>query len=72
MNKNVNTSEIKTDVLIVEDSPTQAADIKYLLESYQFTAVVAQNGLKALDWLSKNRPLLVISDILMPEMNGFD
>jgi len=72
MNKNVNTSEIKTDVLIVEDSPTQAADIKYLLESYQFTAVVAQNGLKALDWLSKNRPLLVISDILMPEMNGFE
>ena len=72
MEKNVKTSESKTDILIVEDSPTQAADIKYLLESYQFTVMVAQNGLEALVWLSKNIPLLIISDIVMPGMNGFE
>ena len=60
------------EILIVEDSPTQAEEIKYLLESYQFSSVVRQNGLEALDWLSSNRPLLVISDIVMPEMNGFE
>ena len=62
MKTNVKTSESKTDILIVEDSPTQASDIKYLLESYQFTVMVTQNGLEALDWLSKNTPLLIISD----------
>jgi two-component system, sensor histidine kinase and response regulator len=72
MKTNVKTSESKTDILIVEDSPTQAADIKYLLESYQFTVMIAQNGLEALGWLSNNTPLLVISDIVMPGMNGFD
>lgn len=72
MKTNVKTSESKTDILIVEDSPTQASDIKYLLESYQFTVMIAQNGLEALGWLSNNTPLLVISDIVMPGMNGFD
>jgi DNA-binding response OmpR family regulator len=72
MKTNVKTSESKTDILIVEDSPTQAADIKYLLESYQFTVMISQNGLEALDWLSNNTPLMVISDIIMPVMNGFD
>jgi response regulator RpfG family c-di-GMP phosphodiesterase len=72
MNKNVSTNENKTDILIVEDSPIQAADIKYLLESYQFTVMIAQNGLQALVWLSKNIPLLVISNIVMPGMNGFE
>jgi len=72
MNKNERTSESMTDILIVEDSPTQAAQIKYLLESYQFSSMVTQNGLEALNWLSTNRPLLVISDIVMPIMNGFE
>jgi serine phosphatase RsbU (regulator of sigma subunit) len=60
------------DILIVEDSSTQADEIKFMLEGYQFSSTVAQNGLEALDWLSVNRPLLVISDIVMPKMNGFE
>jgi DNA-binding response OmpR family regulator len=72
MNKNEKTLESSTDILIVEDSPTQAAQIKYLLESYQFSVAVAQNGMEALDWLSRKTPLLVISDIVMPVMNGFE
>jgi DNA-binding response OmpR family regulator len=72
MDKNERTSESNTDILIVEDSPTQAAQIKYLLESYQFSVVVTQNGMEAMEWLSRNSPLLVISDILMPVMNGFE
>jgi len=72
MSKNGQTSEGTTDILIVEDSPTQAAQIKYLLESYQFSASIAQDGLEALKSLSKNLPSLVISDIVMPEMDGFE
>ena len=34
--------------------------------------MISQNGLEALDWLSKNTTLMVISDIVMPLMNGFE
>jgi len=72
MSKKVKTSGSTTDILIAEDSPTQAAQIKYLLESYHYNVVVTQNGLQALNWLSDHKPSLVISDIVMPEMNGFE
>ncbi len=61
-----------TEILIVEDSPTQAAQIKYLLESHHYKAKVTRDGQQALVWLSKHKPSLVISDIVMPEMNGFE
>jgi DNA-binding response OmpR family regulator len=61
-----------TNILIVEDSLTQAGQIKYLLEYNQFEVVVAYNGQEALTWLSQNEPSLIISDILMPVMGGFE
>ncbi|MGD0581692.1 MAG: response regulator [Bacteroidales bacterium] len=72
MSKKVKTSDNISDILIVEDSATQAARIKYLLESYNYKVEVAENGQKAMELLSKHRPSLVISDIVMPEMNGFE
>lgn len=60
------------EILIVEDSLTQATQIKHLLESNHYKVSVAQNGKQALDKLSKHKPSLVISDILMPEINGYE
>jgi hypothetical protein len=72
MRKKIKNSDFVADILIVEDSPTQAARIKYLLESQHYKAEVTRNGQQALVWLSKHEPSLVISDIVMPEMNGFE
>jgi len=72
MSKKINISDKVTDILIVEDSPTQAAQIKHLLESYNYKAEVTRDGQQALHWLSEHKPSLVISDIVMPEMNGFE
>jgi signal transduction histidine kinase/PleD family two-component response regulator len=72
MSKKNKTANNMTDILIVEDSATQAAQIKYLLESHHYKVEVAQNGQQALVWLSKHKPSLVISDIVMPEINGFE
>ena len=72
MSKKIKTSDNVTDILIVEDSATQAAQIKYLLESYHYKVEVTRDGQQALIWLSEHKPSLVISDIVMPEMNGFE
>jgi len=72
MSKKVKIPVDVTEILIVEDSPTQAARIKYLLESHHYKAEVTRDGQQALVWLSKHKPSLVISDIVMPEMNGFE
>jgi PAS domain S-box-containing protein len=62
----------KAEILLVEDSHTQAEQIRHLLESQYYKVSVTQNGKQAMDWLSKHKPALVISDIVMPEMNGFE
>ena len=65
---------IKTgaDILIVEDSSTQALLLKRLLEKTGYTAQVADNGIEAMARLEGYRPDLIISDVVMPEMDGFE
>ena len=59
-------------ILVVEDSPTQAIKLQYLLEKSGYRVIMAQNGRVALEKLETEIPSLVISDIVMPEMNGFE
>lgn len=56
----------------MEDSPTQAEQLKYLLEARGYTVAVAANGKEGLDAARKNRPTLILSDILMPVMDGYE
>ncbi len=62
----------KGSILIVEDSPTQSMYLKFLLEEKGYTVHVARNGLEGLDTASKIRPQLIISDVMMPEMTGYE
>ena len=58
-------------ILVVEDSLTQAERLRYILEMEGYQVSVAHNGKEALSLISKNRPTAVISDIVMPEMDGY-
>src|SRR5512138_625660 len=60
------------EILIVEDSPTQAKYLEELLKAYGYRAFVTKNGSEALDHILAHGTDLVISDILMPEMDGFE
>ena len=60
-----------TEILIVEDSSTQAEKLKYILEENGFHVFVAYNGKEAFGLLGKHKPAVVISDVLMPEMDGY-
>jgi len=59
-------------ILIVDDSPTQAKLLEQVLRSHGYGVSVAKNGAEALQQILANPPELVISDILMPEMDGFE
>jgi len=64
--------ETLIDILIVEDSPTQLLYLQQLLETENYKLAMTGNGKEALDFLSKAKTKLVISDVVMPEMNGYD
>jgi two-component system sensor histidine kinase/response regulator len=61
-----------SQILIVEDSPTQAEQLKYILEEHDFRVAVARNGSEALDAILNIKPTLVITDITMPGMDGYE
>lgn len=60
------------DILIVEDNPVNQKLIAFLLARANYTYEVAENGLVALERLRKSSFRLVLMDMMMPVMNGFD
>lgn len=59
-------------ILMAEDSRTQAAQIKKMLEDEAFEVAVARNGAEALGMMGEVHPDLVLTDMEMPEMNGLE
>ncbi|MCK6425093.1 MAG: Hpt domain-containing protein [Burkholderiaceae bacterium] len=59
-------------VLVVDDSLTVRRITKRLLEREGYRVALAKDGLEALDLLGGERPAVVLSDIEMPRMDGFD
>jgi twitching motility two-component system response regulator PilH len=59
-------------VLVVEDSVTQREMIRDLLNGSGLTVTVASDGVEALEQIQGNRPDLVVLDIVMPRMNGYE
>jgi len=59
-------------VLVVEDSPTQARLLRLILEAEGFTVDVAEDGPAALARLAAASFDLVVSDVLMPGLTGFE
>lgn len=64
--------ETPVHILIVEDSATQAEQLRYILEQHGYDATVARNGREALEAIQRQIPTLIISDVVMPEMDGYD
>ena len=62
----------EVNLLIVEDSPTQAVAIQYLLEEEGYKVSMAVDGEQALAMLKEITPDIIISDIVMPKMNGYE
>ncbi|CAN5827262.1 response regulator transcription factor [soil metagenome] len=59
-------------ILVVEDEPTIADALKYALEREGFCVEVAADGRQALQRFRSNPPMLVLLDLMLPEMPGLD
>jgi len=59
-------------ILIIEDSLTQALRLQDSLEKHNYETKIANNGKAGLDLLIEHPYTLVISDIIMPEMDGYE
>jgi signal transduction histidine kinase/CheY-like chemotaxis protein len=58
-------------ILIVDDSLTQLMVLQDVLSSSGYLVETAQNGLQAISMVYTSPPDLILSDILMPELNGY-
>ncbi|MDP9291392.1 MAG: fused response regulator/phosphatase [Verrucomicrobiota bacterium] len=72
MDTDGNPSCDSVDILIVEDSPTQARKLQHILARHDHRIVIARDGEEALRALHERQPRMVISDINMPRMDGYE
>lgn len=68
--KNINLS--KHTVLAVDDIPMNLLLISKILSRLNITISTATNGREALEFIEKNKPSLVLLDLMMPEIDGYE
>ena len=59
-------------ILLVEDEPALMEIVSHILESEGYRVVQANGADSALSALPETRPDLIISDVMMPQMSGFE
>jgi two-component system, OmpR family, alkaline phosphatase synthesis response regulator PhoP len=59
-------------ILIVDDEPSIVVPLEFLLKREGYEVAVAEDGRAALDALDRRAPDLVILDVMLPKMSGFD
>lgn len=67
-----NASIVMSKILVVDDDRTFRLILKRYLERQGYTVEEVSSGIAALQQFEKESPDLVVSDILMPEMDGFE
>ena len=62
----------KKQILIVDDEPAWLKSVTHVLQKLGYQVKAVQSAAEALALLVKYRPDLIVSDLRMPDMNGFD
>lgn len=58
-------------ILVVDDSPTQLQGVVKILQKYGHEVLTAENGDRAVDRAQADLPDLILMDVVMPGLNGF-
>jgi chemosensory pili system protein ChpA (sensor histidine kinase/response regulator) len=62
----------KKQILVVDDEPAWLKSVSHVLRREGYQVKVVQSATEALALLVEYRPDLIVSDLRMPDMNGFD
>jgi sigma-B regulation protein RsbU (phosphoserine phosphatase) len=65
-------SGVSAKILVVDDTPSNIQSLAATLKPAGYQVLVATNGQQALDVMAKVRPDLILLDIMMPVMDGFE
>ena len=60
------------EILIVDDEPSIVVPIQFLMEQQGYNVIVAVNGEDALDIILKYKPDLILLDIMLPGIDGYE
>ena len=60
------------EILIVDDEPSIVVPIQFLMEQQGYSVIVAENGHDALDLIYKYKPDLILLDIMLPGIDGYE
>jgi len=63
---------MKTKILVVEDDPHILLGLEEVLKSDGFEVMACNRGDRAVEAVTKNRPALVVLDVMLPGLSGFD
>ncbi|HET7300765.1 MAG TPA: response regulator, partial [Oleiagrimonas sp.] len=58
-------------ILIVDDSPSQLLGIKRIVEKLGHETLTAEDGAQGVEVARKEKPALILMDVVMPNLNGF-
>ena len=59
-------------ILVVDDDPYILMSLEFLMKKNGYNVVVARNGTEAMELLNKQAPHLVLLDIMMPVLDGYE
>lgn len=68
----VSTAARKLKILVVDDEPDTVASTALLLQAWGHIACTASNGEEALEVVAREKPDIIVLDLVMPGMNGFE
>ena len=60
------------EILIVDDEPSIVVPIQFLMEQQGYNVLVAENGEDTLDIIYKYKPDLILLDIMLPRIDGYE
>ena len=60
------------EILIVDDEPSIVVPIQFLMEQQGYSVIVAENGHDALDMIYQYTPDLILLDIMLPGIDGYE
>jgi CheY-like chemotaxis protein len=64
--------QVSPRVLVVDDEPNILLSLEFLMKKKGYEVFIARNGAEALDLINAHRPDIIVLDIMMPEVDGYE